>query len=130
MYTVQALPETEYDPLGRPTAKPPMPGDRTSPIYDQKTLMGALKNKCLHYQTNPPSWWTTEWCHRREIRQFHLQLVPLTPSDPATPLPHSTKMRQERNPDYSLGKFERSVIVREGGPQSVGNKSVPIIKVL
>lgn len=90
-------------------------------IYDQKTLLAPLNNKCLVYAPDPPSWWTFELCHRKEIRQFHLVSV-----RNAIPAEDNAQFSFKRDPDWSLGRFEHSEIIRSGGPSQIGNKSMPI----
>lgn len=59
VWAVRALPESDAH---LPMAPTPVP--TTPPPTDYKRLQSLLKGKCLAYNTDPPTWWTTEWCHR------------------------------------------------------------------
>lgn len=62
-WAVRALSDTEVDSLGTVASS-----TSTSPPLDFKALQSLLRGKCLAYNTEPPSWWTTEWCHRCPIK--------------------------------------------------------------
>ena len=57
-------------------------------------------------------YWNFEWCHRQEIRQVHWQL---------------DEGKLSRSPDWSLGVYESSVVIRERN--EAHNLSAPIVKV-
>ena len=79
-----------------------------------ETYLKLLKNLCLlHYPQD--EYWSFEWCHRTEIRQFHLEHLP-PPNPPG------------RSPDFSLGIYKNSLTVRTGGDTQ--NLSAPIIKII
>ena len=79
-------------------------------LTDAKLLSKMLKGFC---GVLPNEYWMIEWCHRVEVRQFHVQIV----EDQAM-----------RSPDYSLGTYERSAIIRERG--DLQNKSARIVKMV
>ena len=92
-------------------------------------------------------YWVIEWCHRVEVRQFHLEVPHTSPRkqirrdslrlvtlSPCFPRGRASDILRQmidgqamRSPDYSLGTYERSAIVRERG--DIQNKSARIVKV-
>lgn len=54
-------------------------------------MLGTLEGACAH---RTKGWWTYEWCHRREVRQYH-------------------QVNSKREPNWSLGSYSRS----EGGSE-------------
>ena len=123
---MRALSDAEVDSLGSVASSPSV-----SPPLDFKALQSLLRGKCLAYNTEPPSWWTTEWCHRypmkvlqddfakryrKEIHQFHLHAV--------AEGRQQGKQTLYRDPNWSMGKFKRSKVIHEGN-----NKSLPIQEV-
>ena len=53
---------------------------------EQQIVDEALAGVCLTY---PKGWWQYQWCHRKEIRQFHEE-------------------SGKRTMDWSLGKFDKT----------------------
>mmetsp|Transcript_29614 Transcript_29614/g.40696 ORF Transcript_29614/g.40696 Transcript_29614/m.40696 type:complete len:583 (-) Transcript_29614:57-1805(-) len=58
-------------------------------------------------------YWTYEWCHRSRMSQFHME-----PTDGGF----------VKAPNWSLGNYSRSIIVRKNG--DFLNESAPIVKVI
>lgn len=91
-------------------------------LVDPDALSATLAHLCL---VHPAQWWNYEWCHRKSVSQFHIaghedvgyQSVAVG-SNPAW----------KRDPDYSLGTYTRSLVVREGGDS--GNTSARILKIV
>ena len=96
--------------LVQPKAKAPFVPRPQPELTDAKLLSKMLKGFC---GILPNEYWMIEWCHRVEVRQFHVQIV----EDQAM-----------RSPDYSLGTYERSAIIRERG--DLQNKSARIVKMV
>ena len=96
--------------LMQPKAKAPFVPRPQPELTDAKLLSKMLKGFC---GILPNDYWMIEWCHRVEVRQFHVQIV----EDQAM-----------RSPDYSLGTYERSAIIRERG--DLQNKSARIVKMV
>jgi hypothetical protein len=78
-----------------------------------------LGNVCETYWTD---WWTYEWCHRDVVHQFHITLF----GDDKKPAGRGTRMVVD--PNWSLGTFSRTLVVREGGDPH--DKSAQILKVV
>lgn len=69
-----------------------------------EALNKNLDNTCAILNKD---YWSYEWCHRREVRQFHLN----TPVDTEEP-----SAEPVRDPDWSLGKYAKTeVLTPEGG---------------
>jgi len=79
---------------GLVAALPPSPGEPPEAL-DQK--LTVLDNTCALLRTT--EYWSYEWCHRREVRQFH----EIAPPDGAAPNAVGV-----RDPIWSLGKFART----------------------
>jgi len=82
-------------------------------------IMDGLQNICLILNTE--TYWMYEWCHRKDIRQFHILHPPNGNDKPI------------RSPDWSLGSYESSLVVREDGTQSADYNSYsksPISKII
>ena len=89
---------------GLVAALPPSPGEPPEAL-DQK--LTVLDNTCALLRT--PEYWSYEWCHRREVRQFH-EIFPAEgdgggDSDGAKPNAVAVPIR---DPSWSLGKFART----------------------
>lgn len=80
-------------------------------LTDGIILSNLLTNYCF---TLPNDYWNVEWCHRKEIKQFHYELNPVDSN-------------HYRAPDYSLGVYKKSVVVKERGEYM--NTSARIVKV-
>lgn len=80
-----------------------------SPIIDVHVINALLDGVCGMFHVQ---YWVYEWCHMNEIRQFHMEIV---------------NGAVGRNPDWSLGSFQRSIVVRERG--DFANFSAAIVKV-
>jgi hypothetical protein len=80
------------------------------PILDESIIDDHLRGQCSIHASN---YWDFEWCHRSEIRQFHRDFV---------------KGQYIRNPDWSLGVYERTAVIRERGDFT--NVSASIVKVI
>lgn len=52
-------------------------------------VINRLKNMCM---INAVDWWSYEWCHRKEVKQFHMDVD------------HKEK-KHFRNPEFSLGTY-------------------------
>jgi hypothetical protein len=65
--------------------------DDESMVSFQKAfgVIDRLKNVCM---INAIDWWSYEWCHRKEVKQFHLDVD------------HKAK-KHFRNPEWSLGTY-------------------------
>jgi hypothetical protein len=96
--------------LMQPKVKAPFVPRSQPELTDAKLLSKMLKGFC---SILPMEYWAIEWCHRVEVRQFHLEIV---------------EGHAMRSPDYSLGTYERSAIIRERG--DIQNKSARIVKMI
>jgi len=83
------------------------PADEDAPPESLAEALGLLRGVCAYLNQG---WWTYEWCHRRHVRQFHLEA-------------------RQRDPDWSLGDFGRTEVDAEGdgivdaallGPEQLG----------
>jgi hypothetical protein len=81
-------------------------------LYDIDALTNSLNDMCTFLSG---SWWNYEWCHKKEIRQFHIDI------DTVTNIAN-------RNPDYSLGLYHHTEILRED--VDMFNLTSPIIKMI
>lgn len=79
-------------------------------ITDANAVSKALEGVCA---VLPIQYWNYEWCHRKEIRQVHIEVQ---------------NGKITRSPDWSLGSYERSIVVRERGDST--NTSAAIVKVI
>jgi hypothetical protein len=79
-------------------------------LTDVSVLSSMLLNFCSVLTAD---YWHIEWCHRAEIRQFHLEV-------------EDGQVR--RSPDYSLGVYQRTVAVRERG--EYWNETARIVKLV
>ena len=79
---------------------------------DEKIISAQLEGRCA---VLPVQWWNYEWCHRREVRQFHLEEI--KPSQPKGERDRSTHVMLKREPDFSLGLYKRSIVERRDGNQ-------------
>ena len=73
---------------GSPAAREPEPGPKTL-----SEALGQLDGSCAYLNQG---WWTYEWCHRRHVRQFHLEA-------------------QARSPEWSLGDYTRTELEDDDG---------------
>ena len=73
---------------GSPAAREPEPGPTTL-----AEALGQLDGSCAYLNQG---WWTYEWCHRRHVRQFHLEA-------------------QARSPEWSLGDYTRTELEDDDG---------------
>ena len=64
----------------------------------EEERLAALRGTCL---TLKKGYWNFEWCHDKEVRQFHAVLTPAANDPNAQP-------REVRNPDWSLGVADTS----------------------
>ena len=76
-------------------------------LYDPVALSSALEGTCAVLSID---YWNYEWCHRKQVSQFHME---------------QQGQAFTKSPDWSLGKFERSVFIRE----NQRNASTPLLKV-
>lgn len=76
-------------------------------IFNHQVLYSKLKNLC---SILPLDYWNYEWCHQREVHQFHVE---------------QRDRVWIKEPNWSLGKYKRTVVVRD----LKANPS-PIIKVI
>lgn len=60
-----------------------------------KDTLRALKGVCTVVHLG---WWNYEWCHRKEVSQFHYEVI------------NGVGVRK---PQWSLGKFTHSTIIRD-----------------
>jgi hypothetical protein len=79
-------------------------------FFDPELLSHLLGSVCSDMTID---YWTYEWCHRRSISQFHIE---------------QQKEMSVRRPLWSLGKYDRTEVVREGFDNS--NMSAPIVKLI
>eukprot|EP01038_Epipyxis_sp_PR26KG_P014827 gene14827-19920_t len=79
-------------------------------LYDVNLMNSALTDLCAVLQVD---YWTYEWCYKKELRQFHIE---------------QTGEAFVRSPDWSLGKYSRTIIIRKNGDSS--NASAPITKMV
>lgn len=77
-------------------------------------LVNQIPSLCMVLQL-PGEYWAVEYCHRKEIRQFHVEQDTSNPS------------KVLRSPDWSLGTYISTNILRYGGDNT--NESAPIRKV-
>jgi len=73
---------------GSPAAREEEPGPKTL-----AEALGQLDGSCAYLNQG---WWTYEWCHRRHVRQFHLEA-------------------QARSPEWSLGDYTRTELEDDDG---------------
>jgi hypothetical protein len=66
-----------------------------SDLFDIDTLNSKLFGVCA---VLPNEYWNYEWCHHKEVRQFHMD--------------HKDG-KWFKSPEWSLGKYKRTVIVRD-----------------
>jgi len=59
-------------------------------------LSGMMREKCA---VLIDGYWSYEWCHRKEVRQFHLE---------------QRGKQMKRAPDWSLGRHVRTEVIWEG----------------
>ena len=85
--------------------------------YDVDFLDAQLDGHCAVLSMD---WWTYEWCHKQKVRQYH-SFVEYKAE------PVSTE-RIAVDPDWSLGQYTRSIVVRVGGDSH--NYSAPITKIV
>lgn len=52
---------------------PPKPPKPEIDITSDEDIVKPFKDLCM---VLPQSWWSYEWCFRKEIRQFHLEHPP------------------------------------------------------
>lgn len=78
-------------------------------ITNRRLLSKSMKGVCAFYNKE---YWSFEWCHRKEVRQAHIEFV---------------GGKVIRDPDWSLGSYQTSSVEREGGNHR--NRSAPIIRV-
>ena len=71
------------------------------------------------------NWWNYEWCYRKEVRQFHLEHP--TPSTSQQTQPNKPLIAK-RNPDFSLGVYERTLLTRKDADST--NSSSPITRIV
>eukprot|EP00596_Hydrurales_sp_CCMP1899_P005544 CAMPEP_0119051236 /NCGR_PEP_ID=MMETSP1177-20130426/72918_1 /TAXON_ID=2985 /ORGANISM="Ochromonas sp, Strain CCMP1899" /LENGTH=413 /DNA_ID=CAMNT_0007030369 /DNA_START=378 /DNA_END=1619 /DNA_ORIENTATION=- len=79
-------------------------------ISDISILASMMRGLC---SVLPQDYWNIEWCFQKEVRQFHLEVI----NDQAM-----------RSPEYSLGVYKRTVVMRERG--DFHNESAKIVKVV
>lgn len=82
--------------LARDEEPPEMKPSEAKTVGD---LLGSLEGLCARLNQG---WWTYEWCHRQDVRQYHQE--------------HSNG---PRNPDWSLGAYARSE-GEEAAPAALG----------
>lgn len=97
--------------LGGGDALVPVVGDAyINDIHRNQDLLARhLSGACI---TMPAQYWTYEVCHKIEVRQAHMEFL------------HGGKVR--RDPDWSLGHYTGTKIVRQNGDSS--DKTSPIIQ--
>jgi hypothetical protein len=78
--------------------------------------INAMPKICLIFQVNSDDYWMFEWCHRKMVRQLHLEPDPMNPH------------QVNRQPDWSLGSYVSTDIIRHGDDQT--DESAPIKKVI
>ena len=103
-------------------------------ITDPTLLDNQLAGYCA---VLPDSWWNYEWCHKKEIKQFHLEPLPKKAAQQAqlqqrrgtNGVPNNSPATHIRNPDFSLGSYDRTrrVVVRRGNNQYI--ISAPIARI-
>jgi len=74
-------------------------------LYDEEKLAARFEGIC---SVLPIEYWNYEWCHRREFSQFHLE---------------QEGRRIIKAPDWSLGKYVRTVVVRDRSAESSSSSS-------
>lgn len=79
-------------------------------FYDSQLLSSKLAERCSTITTD---YWSYEWCHQRAVTQFHIV---------------NHKDGTDRHPQWSLGKFVSSEVVRERGESS--NMSAAITQIV
>ena len=79
-------------------------------FYDSQLLSSKLDSICSAMTVD---YWTYEWCHQRAVSQYHIV---------------NTKSGAERSPEWSLGHFVSSEVVRERGENS--NMSAAIVSLV
>ena len=73
-------------------------------------------------------WWVYEWCHRKKLSQFHSVMVQTKDTVENGKVVQKGSVQMKRDPDWSLGSFSRSLVVRVGADPY--NTSAPILKVI
>jgi hypothetical protein len=63
---------------------------------DESVVLNKLISMCAGFTID---YWSYEWCHRAEIKQFHIQ-------------PHKSK-KGKRNPEWSLGVYRETSFLRD-----------------
>ena len=53
-------------------------------------VLARFRRKCVAF---PVDWWSYEWCHQQEVRQFHVE--------------PTKRAKAKRSPDWSLGMFDK-----------------------
>ena len=79
------------------------------PHISQRSLSKSLDGLCAFLNKE---YWSFEWCHRQDVRQVHIEF---------------SDSRVVRNPDWKIGSYETTSIIREGKEQH--NHSAPIVQV-
>ena len=84
-----------------------------------------LENSCSLLYAD---WWVYEWCHRKKLSQFHSVMVQTKDTVENGKVVKKGGVQMQRDPEWSLGTFQRSLVVRVGGDPH--NTSAPILKVI
>lgn len=69
--------------------------DKDDDIFNLEAIHKKLQNYC---SVLPIDYWNYEWCHQREVHQFHVE---------------HRERGWVKEPNWSLGKYKRSVVVRD-----------------
>ena len=84
-----------------------------------------LENSCSMLYAD---WWVYEWCHRKKLSQFHSVMVQTKDVAENGKVIKKGGVQMHRDPEWSLGTFQRSLVVRVGADPH--NTSAPILKVI
>ena len=72
--------------------------------FSVSDVMARLSRMCIAF---PIDWWSYEWCHQRQVKQFHIEAT--------------KRSKAKRNPEWSLGMFDSYEVVMDanGEPSEI-----------